>query len=189
MNKITNLNYGTLKGSDKCMLISLIVIGLQSEKISNNPELLEKVLCEYIDERILREVIRVVHSYNGDMKLLISEVKDFLHRNESEKDLLGKLYIEFLKDAGKIDDKNVILTPNHIRHLMCRLGDVKTGEVIIDNCSGTCGFGVECLGMVDCNYIGIEIDPKLYIMGYANLLLLGTDKWKVICGDGLTERK
>lgn len=78
MNKITNLNYGTLKGSDKCMLISLIVIGLQCEKISNNPELLEKVLCEYIDERILREVIRVVHSYNGDMKLLISEVKDFL---------------------------------------------------------------------------------------------------------------
>lgn len=189
MNKITNLNYGTLKGSDKCMLISLIIIGLQSEKFRNNSELLEEALCECIDERIIREVIRVVHSYNGDIGFLTNEVKDFLQRHSDEKDLIGKLYIEFLKDAGKIDDKNVILTPNHIRHLMCRLADVKCDEVVIDNCSGTCGFGIECLEMVNCNYYGIEIDPKLYIIGYTNLLLLESDRWNVICGDGLVELK
>lgn len=189
MNKITNLNYGTLKGSDKCMLISLIIIGLQSEKFRNNSELLEEALCECIDERIILEVIRVVHSYNGDIGFLTNEVKDFLQRHSDEKDLIGKLYIEFLKDAGKIDDKNVILTPNHIRHLMCRLADVKSDEVVIDNCSGTCGFGIECLEMGNCNYYGIEIDPKLYIIGYANLLLLETDRWNVICGDGLSELK
>ena len=78
MNKITNLNYGTLKGSDKCMLISLIVIGFQSVKFRNNPELLEEALCEIIDERIIQEVIRVLYSYNGDINFLANEVKDFL---------------------------------------------------------------------------------------------------------------
>ena len=38
----------------------------------------------------------------------------------------------FLERAGKVDNKNIILTPEHIKSLMVELARLTTQDVVID---------------------------------------------------------
>lgn len=83
-----------------------------------------------------------------DYKSLISliETEIFIPFNSNEKqDVLGKAYKIFLKRAGKIDSKNIILTPDHIKHLMTDLARLNVDDVVIDTCTGTGGFLMDAM--------------------------------------------
>lgn len=59
---------------------------------------------------------------------------------DEKQDLLGKAYKIFLSRAGKIDNKNIILTPDHIKELMVKLARLSVDDVVIDACMGTGGL-------------------------------------------------
>ncbi len=42
--------------------------------------------------------------------------------------------------AGKIDNKNIILTPDHIKSFMIELARLNVDDVVIDTCTGSGGF-------------------------------------------------
>ena len=65
--------------------------------------------------------------------------------NDEKQDILGKAYLIFLKKAGKVDNKNIIITPDHIKSLMVRLARLNVEDVVLDTCTGTGGFLMEAM--------------------------------------------
>ena len=76
-------------------------------------------------------------------KYLIKTIEDKIYipfSNEEKQDILGKAYKVFLSRAGKAEDKNIILTPDHIKRLMVKLARLNVDDVVIDTCMGSGGF-------------------------------------------------
>lgn len=55
-------------------------------------------------------------------------------------DVLGKLYIEFLRYANSDKGLGIVLTPHHITELFSDLAEVNKDSIVYDNCAGTVGF-------------------------------------------------
>lgn len=72
-----------------------------------------------------------------DIIYLISEKIYKTFKVGQKQDILGKAYKIFLSRAGKVDNKNIILTPDHIKHLMVELADLNIDDVVLNTCMGT----------------------------------------------------
>ena len=66
-------------------------------------------------------------------------------RMDEKQDILGRAYKIFLTKAGKIDNKNIILTPDHIKSLMVDLARLSINDVVLDTCTGSGGFLMEAM--------------------------------------------
>lgn len=115
-------------------------------------------------------------------------------------DILGKAYKIFLSKAGKIDNKNIILTPEHIKQLMIELAQLNVDDVLLDTCTGSGGFlmeGMETMIQLAGNdtnliknikekqLIGFEIDPTLYALACTNMFLHKDGRSNLIYHDSL----
>lgn len=122
---------------------------------------------------------------------------------DEKQDILGKAYKIFLSRAGKIDNKNIILTPDHIKHLMVRLARLTVDDVVLDTCTGTGGFLMEamevmskmCKGNMDMiehihknQLYGFEIDRTLFALACSNMFLHGDGRSNMIFGSSLVEK-
>ena len=108
--------------------------------------------------------------------------------NDEKRDVLGKAYKLFLSRAGKMENKNIILTPDHIKSLMVKLARLDVNDVVLDTCMGPGGFLMEALEVLT-NFagdniekideictkqlIGFEIDPVLFALACSNMFLHG----------------
>ena len=98
---------------------------------------------------------------------------------------VGKAYKIFLSRAGKIDNKNIILTPDHIKNLMVKLANLNKDDVVLDTCMGTGGFLMEAMefmaklpgvnkdNLYSRQLIGSDSDPKLFVLACSNMFLHG----------------
>lgn len=83
-----------------------------------------------------------------DYKELINIIENDIFipfQNDEKQDILGKAYRIFLSRAGKIDNKNIILTPDHIKRFMIKLANLNVDDVVIDTCTGIGGFLMEAM--------------------------------------------
>jgi type I restriction-modification system DNA methylase subunit len=91
-------------------------------------------------------------------KLKIDEVntilKDFIilinenilpYINNSEFDVLGKFYTQFIRYAGSDKKTGLVLTPTHITDLFCEIADLNVDDIVFDECCGTAGFLVSAM--------------------------------------------
>ncbi|MBI4645869.1 MAG: N-6 DNA methylase [Bacteroidia bacterium] len=60
-------------------------------------------------------------------------------------DVLGQLYIEFLRYANSDKGLGIVLTPPHITELFAELAQVNPNSVVYDNCTGTGGFLISAM--------------------------------------------
>ena len=112
-----------------------------------------------------------------------------------KQDLLGRAYKIFLDRAGKIDSKNIILTPDHIKSLMVKLADINKDDVIIDTCTGSGGFLMEAMeelialsngnpealkNIKEKQLIGFEIDSILFALTCSNMFLHGDGRTNML---------
>lgn len=110
----------------------------------------------------------------------------FIH--DEKRDVLGRAYKLFLKRAGKVENKNIILTPDHVKSLMVKLARLDVNDVILDTCMGPGGFLMDALEVLTnlagdnlekidkiCSkqIIGFEIDPVLFALACSNMFLHG----------------
>lgn len=115
-------------------------------------------------------------------------------------DILGKAYKIFLSRGGKVDNKNIILTPDHIKSLMVKLADLNLNDVVIDTCTGSGGFLMEAMetlinltkgndkkinNIKESQLIGFEIDPVLFSLTCSNMFLHGDGRTNLIYGSSL----
>ena len=112
-----------------------------------------------------------------------------------KQDLLGRAYKIFLDRAGKVDSKNIILTPDHIKSLMVKLADINKDDVIIDTCTGSGGFLMEAMeelislskgnpvvlkNIKEQQLIGFEIDSVLFALTCSNMFLHGDGRTNML---------
>ena len=60
-------------------------------------------------------------------------------------DVLGQLYIEFLRYANSDKGLGIVLTPPHITELFSDLAQVNKNSIAYDNCAGTGGFLISAM--------------------------------------------
>lgn len=73
-----------------------------------------------------------------------SEINSFI-KNHEYRDVLGEMYVEFLKYANKDKGLGIVLTPPHITELFAEIAQVNKSSVVYDNCAGTCGFLISAM--------------------------------------------
>lgn len=124
-----------------------------------------------------------------DYQSLLNDIEKniFIPFREDEKqDILSRAYKIFLSRAGKIDNKNIILTPDHIKRLMVDLARLDIDDVVLDTCTGSGAFLMEALEQLvsmakgnsqrisritDKQLIGIEVNETLYALACSNMFL------------------
>lgn len=130
------------------------------------------------------------------------EEKIFLpFKNDEKQDILGRAYKIFLKRAGQIDNKNIILTPDHIKTLMVQLARLNANDVVLDTCTGSGGFLMEAmetmLSLADNEkqkqyireeqLIGFEIDYVLFSLACSNMFLHGDGRTNMLYRSSLVD--
>ncbi len=123
-------------------------------------------------------------------------------RSDEKLDILGRAYKTFLKRAGKVDNKNIILTPDHVKNLMVKLARLSPYDVVLDTCTGSGGFLMQametmikqCEGDVDQiksitekQLIGFEIDPVLFSLACSNMFLHGDGRTNMLYRSSLLD--
>lgn len=142
--------------------------------------------------------IRNIEFSLEEYKEIIKTIEHKIFRpfqNDEKRDILGKAYKIFLKKAGKIDNKNIIITPDHVKNLMVELARVNVNDVVIDTCTGTGGFLMEAMEVMirqtkneptkinkikEEQLIGFEIDPVLFALACSNMFLHGDGRTNMI---------
>lgn len=133
-------------------------------------------------------------------------IKDIEHnifipfREDEKQDILSRAYKIFLSRAGKIDNKNIILTPDHIKQLMVDLARLDVKDVVLDTCTGSGGFLMEALeqlvvlakgngktidDIINKQLIGVESDPTLFALACSNMFLHNDGRSQLIFGSSL----
>lgn len=120
-------------------------------------------------------------------------------------DVMGEFYTTFLRfTKGNAKEKGIVLTPKHITELFCDIAEYYSDKKfdehakIIDICCGTGAFLISALARIKQNVwsqkiseadkvkkyadaeanslIGVESDPSMYALAYANMRFHGDGK-------------
>lgn len=142
-----------------------------------------------------------------EYKKIISKIETNIFKpfqNDEKQDILGKAYKIFLKRAGKIDNKNIILTPDHIKSLMVELARLNVDDVALDTCTGTGGFLMESMEVLinlansneekikaikENQLIGFEVDSVLFALACSNMFLHGDGRTNLLFRSSLLDDK
>ncbi len=122
--------------------------------------------------------------------------------NDEKLDILGRAYKIFLQRAGKVDNKNIILTPDHIKNLMVKLARLSPKDVVLDTCMGSGGFLMQAMetmikasegdpnqiqSITEKQLIGFEIDPVLFSLACSNMFLHGDGRTNMLYRSSLLD--
>lgn len=147
----------------------------------------------------IRNIDIPLQEYKDILELIERKIYLPFH-NDEKQDILGKAYKIFLKKAGKVDNKNIILTPDHIKRLMIRLARLTKDDVVLDTCMGSGGFLMEAMenmiklsdenplkinNIKEKQLIGFEIDPVLFSLACSNMFLHGDGRTNMFYGSSL----
>jgi type I restriction enzyme M protein len=113
-------------------------------------------------------------------------------------DTLGQFYIEFLRYANNDKGLGIVLTPPHITELFTELAELNVDSVILDNCSGTCGFLISGMKKLislangkekaiekikSKQIVGVEYQDDIYTLAVSNMIIHNDGKSNIILGD------
>lgn len=143
---------------------------------------------------------------NKDLRGLIAGMEEHIDSFEKTKryyDVLGQLYIAFLRYANTSNDLGVVLTPTHITEFFADVANVNKNSIIFDNCTGTCGFLIAAMSKMIYDargdeviedsikrdqLVGIEYSDKMYCLAVSNMAIHGDGKTNIYFGDGLNPK-
>lgn len=141
----------------------------------------------------------------NEYKTIIEFIEQRIYQpfaNEEKQDILGKAYKVFLSRSGKAEDKNIILTPDHIKRAMVKLARLNVDDVVVDTCMGSGGFLMESMEVMttlakddvekvdniqENQLIGMEIDSVLFALACSNMFLHGDGKSNLLYRSSLLD--
>ncbi len=211
--------------SDRSVLIGCILIALESPaflksyKDYSKPEDLAKFLADTaelqfknsgIQEQKLKavkssfEFIKTDKSLSavpGVLREIITDINDNVNsfiRTHKYFDVLGQLYIEFLRYANSDKGLGIVLTPPHITEFMAELSEVNKNSVVYDNCAGTGGFLISAMKLMikdtkddqekinnikQRQIVGTEYQSKIFTLACSNMFIHQDGKTSILNGD------
>lgn len=230
--RVLNTHLHTMKidEAERCILASCILLALRIERFKNNykkednqqilaKNMVDDVLDWFIKEKVDEVKINVLRSKyatirgmfsdprdNKDLRGLIADMEeniDNFRKTNRYYDVLGQLYVAFLRYANTSNDLGVVLTPTHITEFFCDIADVNKNSVVFDNCTGTCGFLIAAMSKMikDANgdrrieksikqnqLVGIEYVDKMYCLAASNMAIHGDGKTNIYYESGLNPK-
>lgn len=145
-------------------------------------------------------------SFDDYIKFLKEFVSVFSDYKQTVKyyDVIGAFYSEFLRYVQKAGGQDIVLTPDHIKTLMCKLVDLQEDSVVLDICVGSGGFTAVAFGIIERllkeggnwsyekeehikenQVIGVELDEDMYSLAFSNMILHGDGKSNLYKGNSL----
>lgn len=139
------------------------------------------------------------------LRNLIDSIDEHINtfmKTHEYRDVLGQLYIEFLRYANSDKGLGIVLTPPHITELFSELAAVNKNSVVYDNCAGTGGFLISSLkkmikdaeGDQDLiskikreQVVGVEFQPHIFALACSNMYIHQDGKANIINGDCFNE--
>lgn len=130
--------------------------------------------------------------------------------SNSNYDIMGKFYEEFLKYAGVSNvKKGIVLTPRHVTSLFTKLVPIKSDDVILDLCCGTGAFLIagmnELIKLIEGSnrtdkeeaiknvkekqLVGFELNSTMYICAISNMLFRGDGKSQIYNYDSIRDER
>lgn len=112
-------------------------------------------------------------------------------------DVLGQLYIEFLRYANRDKGLGIVLTPPHITDLFSDLAQVHKNSIVLDNCAGTGGFLISAMKKMisqaqgdskkikeiqSKQLIGVEYQSHIFALAISNMYIHQDGKTNIING-------
>jgi len=121
------------------------------------------------------------------------KVNSFAETHEY-RDVLGDMYIEFLRYANSDKGLGIVLTPPHITGLFIKLANLTPRSVVYDNCAGTGGFLVAAMREMivrakgdsklesrikEEGVIGTDMQPHIFTLAVSNMFIHQDGKSKI----------
>lgn len=143
------------------------------------------------NKNVLRDVISDINE----------NIKDFIKTHEYF-DVLGQLYIEFLRYANSDKGLGIVLTPPHITEFMVELTEVNKDSRVYDNCTGTGGFLVSAMNLMikdakgdqekinnikKKQLIGVEYQAHIFALACSNMFIHQDGKSNILNGSCFDE--
>ncbi|MCR4658824.1 MAG: N-6 DNA methylase [Bacteroidales bacterium] len=160
--------------------------------ISSKYATIEGMFAKESDHNSLRDLIE-------DMDTNI----DAFEKTNRYYDVLGQLYVAFLRYANTSNDLGVVLTPTHITEFFTEVAGINMNSVVFDNCTGTCGFLIAAMSkmIIDAQgdddaiksiqknqLIGIERNDKMYCLAASNMAIHGDGQTHIYLDSGLNSK-
>ena len=138
------------------------------------------------EENILRETIDSIDK----------NINPFVKTHEYL-DILGTLYVEFLRYSNSDKGLGIVLTPPHITEFFADLALVNKASIIYDNCAGTGGFLISSMKKMIADaknderkikkikseqLIGAEYQANIFSLAISNMYIHGDGKTNILNG-------
>lgn len=125
------------------------------------------------------------------------KIKPMMMHSEVTLDALGVFYHEFVKySGGDGAGLGIVLTPQHVTEFMCDLAGVNKNSRVVDICCGSASFLVTAMSKMFKNanqeeierirqeqLYGVELDPDLFTLSIANMIVRKDGKSNIQNGD------
>lgn len=198
----------------------------QSQEVPEDHRLVEaRYLNDAIVAAVKRQLVKKVNSESkqidwedrfsfvktvdiplDEYKQIITDIDERVHqpsKRAMKRDILGRAYKIFLSRAGKMDNRNIILTPDHIKTFMVDLAQLGRDDVVLDTCMGSGGFLMDAMEQLvdkaqgdeaqiahihEHQLIGFELDPILFALACSNMFLHGDGRSNLLYRDSLVTR-
>lgn len=210
--------------SDRSLLISCILIALEntaflkSYKEYSKPDDLAKYLVDTVEMQfknsgIQDQKLRIVKARfefiktdtslstkEGVLREVITDINENINtfiRTHEYFDVLGQLYVEFLRYANSDKGLGIVLTPPHITEFMAELAEVNKNSIVYDSCTGTGGFLVSAMDLMikDANgdqetiqhikktqLFGVEYQAHIFALACSNMFIHQDGKTNILNG-------
>lgn len=176
--------------AEKLEVLSTELAFLRTDQTLNNSDILKSILLEL--------ETAVIPLFNSR----------FI--SNSNYDIIGKFYEEFLKYAGVSNvKKGIVLTPRHVTTLFTKLIEIKPNDKIVDLCCGTGAFLIAGMNALVAQVnlsnrsdkedaiqkiksqqlLGFELNTTMYICAVSNMLFRGDGKSSIHNYDSIHDKR
>lgn len=115
----------------------------------------------------------------------------------SQFDVLGKFYTQFIRYAGSDKKTGLVLTPSHITDFFCDVAGLTPDDIVFDECCGTAGFLVSAMNYMlqkagnntekkqqikSSQLLGIEKRSDMFSHACSNMMMRGDGKSHILYG-------
>jgi type I restriction enzyme M protein len=215
--------------SQRSLLISCILIALEDDafKTSYKKKITPKSLADFLTKTVSEKLEEAnisgkklenlniqfgfiktdtsLSTKDKVLKELIDEIDENINqfiKTHEYFDVLGQLYIEFLRYANSDKGLGIVLTPPHITELFSELAQVNKNSIAFDNCTGTGGFLISAmkkmiedakgdteriLNIKAKQLIGVEYQAHIFALAVSNMYIHQDGKTNIINGSCFEE--
>ena len=148
----------------------------------------------------------VLSSKANELKEIIRSIDENVNsfrKTHQYRDVLGSLYVEFLRHSNSDKGLGIVLTPPHITELFAELARVDASSVVYDSCAGTGGFLISAMKkmIADANgneliedrikasqLHGVELQSSIYPLAVSNMFVHQDGTTNILRGDCFDEK-